>query len=617
MKKEDLIELKKKVLELSDAEKKKRDIYLRDIATDKILGPLTGYPEIDKPWLQFYGENVFDAKVPNISAYDFMFESNRDNLDNVALCYFENKFTYRELFNKIAEVENCFRNMGVKNGDIVTIAIPNIPENVFIFYALNKIGAVANFIDLRLKEDFLLDAINEVGSKILVGSDLFLKNIRKVIDQTDLEKVIVTTPSSSLPSIAKQIYNLSHITFKIHDDRFVYWNDFLKYNYPIANKEDKAGGEYSACILHTSGTSTGKSKGVLLSNYALNSMAMQYRYIGIDYKKEDRFMNQVPPFLAYNIILSTHMPLCMGMNIVMLPNYEPEKFAKHVMQYNINHVLAGPADWTNFLDNKKVKEADLSYLSTMGSGSDKINNEIKNKINNLIASRGGKNKILEGYGMTEVGSAACSSLRNVNVENSVGVPLPFMTIGIFDPDTLEELTYRSEGEICIKGPTMMDGYYNNQEATLNALRKHDDGSIWVHTGDLGRIDEKGVLYFMGRLKRLIIRYDGIKISPSDIENVVDEIPNVKDCCVVGIDDLEHNSGSVSCVNVVPDEENTLSDSELKDLIMKECNQKLTSKYSIKDINIMSEFPLTPVGKVDYRKLEKICNEKNKKILKKI
>ncbi len=616
MNKEDLLKLKKKILELSEEDKKERNKYLRDIVTDKILGPKVGYPEIDKPWLQYYGEEIFDVKVPNISAFDFMHESNLNNLDNVALSYFGNQNLYRELFCKIEEVENCFRNIGVKKGDIVTIAIPNIPENVLIFYALNKIGAISNFIDLRLKEGFLLDAINEVDSKFLVGSDIFLKNIYKVIDQTNLEKVIVTTPSSSLPSIMKYMYNLSHITLKKHDNRFINWNEFLKNNYPSETTKDKFNGEWPACILHTSGTSTGKSKGVLLSNYALNSMAMQYRYIGIDYKKEDRFMNQVPPFLAYNIILSTHMPLCMGMDIVMLPNYEPEKFAKHVMQYKINHVLAGPADWTNFLDNKKVREEDLSYLSTMGSGSDKINNEIKNKINNLIASRGGKHKILEGYGMTEVGSAACSSLRNVNVENSVGVPLPFMNIGIFDPDTLEELSYNNEGEICIKGPTMMDCYYNNEEATMEALREHDDGSIWVHTGDLGRLDDNGVLYFMGRLKRLIIRYDGIKISPSDIENVVDEIPYVKDCCVVGIDDVEHNSGSVSCINVIPDETNNLTEEELKSLIIELCNQKLTPKYCIKKINVMSEFPLTPVGKVDYKKLEKICNEKQVKVLKK-
>lgn len=606
MKSEELIEYKDKLSKLSLEEKKLRDIYLQKISEGEIYGPSTGYASIDKPWLQFYDEKIFDSVVPNMNAYEFMIKSNEANIENTALYYFGKKYTYRQLNKMILKVESSFRSIGVKKGDIVTIAIPNTPENIFIFYALNKIGAVANMIDLRMKGNMLIDAINEVNSKLMIGCDLFLDNIKEVVNDTKLDKVIIMSPSDSMLPILKQLYNLSTKKYKIDNQKFEKWNDFIQRE--SENIEDNSIDENSeACILHTSGT-TGKAKGVVLTNKALNNMAVQYKYIGINYNPEERFMNQVPSFLAYNIVLSTHMPLCLGMDIVMLPNYEPEKFAENIMKYKINHVLAGPADWNNFLVNKKVKKSNLSYLRTMGSGSDKIGNEKKQQINDTIKNQGGQYKILEGYGMTEVGSAACSSLPNIDVENSVGVPLPKMSIAIFDTDTGNEVQYGEKGEICITGPTMMKGYFENIDATTDAIKVHRDGTAWLHTGDIGYMDNRGVLYLSGRMKRIIVRHDGIKISPYDIEKVIDNLDCIESCCVVGINDINHGSGAVPCINVVPNDKYNLSLDELKKIILEKCSIELTDKYCIREINILDELPLTPVGKVDYRKLTDICNE---------
>ena len=361
--------------------------------------------------------------------------------------------------------------------------------------------------------------------------------------------------------------------------------------------------------MYTSGTS-GLPKGVIHTNNTFNNMATQTKYLNVDYVKGERFMNQVPPFLAYNLILSTHMPLSLGLDIIMLPDYEPDKFAEHVMKYKINHVLAGPADWTNFLENDNVNRKNLSHLKLMASGSDKINPKTKDDINAKISSRGGEHKVLEGYGQTEVGSAAVTNLPNLDVRDSVGVPYPKMSVAIFDDDN-NELPYGSIGNICITGPTMMSGYYNNEEETKETMQKHADGTVWVHTGDIGYMDERGVLFLKGRKKRLIIRHDGIKISPSDIEKVVDALDCVCASCVVGVDDLKHGSGHVPYVNVVKSPDTSLTDNQILEAIKEECGKKLTEKYCIDKIEILDEFPLTPVGKVDYRKLEKICNEKNR------
>ena len=607
MNKEDLIKLKEKIYELSNEEKTKRDKYLRDISVGILYGPQVGYPEIDKPWLQFYDEKLFEVTVPNMSAYDFMAKSNKDNMENVALYYFGKKYTYKDLIDNIAKTEDALRANGVEKGDVVTIAIPNVPENVFIFYALNKIGAIANMVDLRLKEDLLVNAITGVNSKLMFGCDLFLENINSIIDKTNLEKVVVVSPADSLPPLVKQLYKLSDKTKKIENPKFQMWKDFSleKPKYEVIR--EVVDGNTDACILYTSGTS-GLPKGVIHTNNTFNNMATQIKYLNVDYVKGERFMNQVPPFLAYNLILSTHMPLSLGLDIIMLPNYEPDKFAEHVMKYKINHVLAGPADWTNFLENDNVNRKNLSHLKLMASGSDKINSKTKDDINAKISSRGGEHRVLEGYGQTEVGSAAVTNLPNLDVRDSVGVPYPKMSVAIFDDDN-NELPYGSIGNICITGPTMMSGYYNNEEETKETMQKHADGTVWVHTGDIGYMDERGVLFLKGRKKRLIIRHDGIKISPSDIEKVVDALDCVCASCVVGVDDLKHGSGHVPYVNVVKSPDTNLTDNQIIEAIKEDCGKKLTEKYCIDKIEILDEFPLTPVGKVDYRKLEKICNEK--------
>lgn len=609
MTKENLIELSKKINNLSKEDKKLRDLYLRDLTNGTLQGPLTGYASIDKPWLQFLDEKVFTADVPNMSAYDFIANCNKDNPYSTALYYYGKKYTYLDLVEKIAEVENSLRAYGIAEGDIVTLALPNVPENVFIFYALNKIGAIANMVDLRKKGDMLASAVNDVSSKLMFGCDLFLNNINDIIDQTTLEKVVVVSPANSLPIGIKQLYKLSNKTEAVSNPKFVSWEDFINTKAKHDAVRSLVSEDTPACILYTSGT-TGKAKGVVLTNKAFNNMAVQYKGIGIDYAQGDRFMNQVPPFLAYNLVLSTHMPLSLGLEVIMLPNYEPDKFAENVMKYKIKHVLAGPADWSNFLENEKVKKKNLSHLVSMGSGSDKLNTAKKREIDKVIASRGGKHRVLEGYGQTEVASAACSNLVNVNVEDSVGVPLSMMTVAIFDDNNIE-LPYGENGNICITGPTLMQGYFDNEEATHEALVEHDDGRVWLHTGDIGYMDDNGVLYLSGRKKRVIIRHDGIKISPFDIEKVVDELDFVNASCVVAVDDIEHGFGSVPCINVVLKDDCLLSDEEAKQGIVDACFGKLTDKYCINEVNVMDELPRTPVGKVDYRKLTDICNKKVK------
>ena len=608
MEKKYLEEYQNKLSQLCEKEEKLRNLYLRKLANGTYLGPKTNYPAIDKTWLQYYSEDALLTDTPKTNIYEYIKSANVDNLSGEAISFLGKKYTYRELFEKIDIVEKSLIGLGVKKGDIVTIATPNSPENVFLFYAINKIGAVSNFIDPRLKGDMLVSSVNDVNSKLMICSDIFVENLDEVINETTLNDAVVLRISTSFPMIIQKMYNLKNKMPKINSDKIITWNKFLttsksiSQTYDATDKSLKA--DETACILHTSGT-TGKSKKVMLSNDALNSMAVQYKNIGVTYNRGERFMNQVPPFLGYNIILSTHMPLSLGMTLVMFPEYDPEHFAENVNKNKINHVLAGPADWGNFVDNPKIKKADYSGLITMGSGSDKINDNILEAANRVISEHGGKHKILEGYGQTEAGTAICSNLPNIIQE--LGVPLFMMTMSVFDKEG-NELEFGQEGEICVTGPTIMQGYHNDVENTEATLKVHKDGKKWLHTNDIGIINENGTLTFKGREKRVIVRYDGIKISPFDIEKVINELDFVKDCCVVGVADEEHGRGEKPCCNIVLNDNVTnLSDDEIRNIVLDECSKQLTEKYFVDKVNVMDELPLTPVGKVDFIKLKKICN----------
>ena len=272
------------------------------------------------------------------------------------------------------------------------------------------------------------------------------------------------------------------------------------------------------------------------------------------------------------------------------------------MKYKINHVVAGPADWNNFRDKKDTIK-DLSYLKTLASGSDKMDTNHKCEVNKILMNHNCKYKVIEGYGQTEGGCANSTNLPQCYVDNSVGIPLPQMTFCIYDSETNKELKYNEEGEICICGPTLMKEYYNNKLATDETLRIHKDGKLWLHTGDLGKINEDGVIFVTGRLKRIIVRYDGIKISPFKIEKIIKSNENVDDCCVVGIFDDENERGSIPIANIVLKKECLTNSTQILLDIEKQCKLELGDRYLPKAYLITDKLPLTKVGKINYRELE--------------
>lgn len=572
----------------------------------------TDYPSIEKPWLTYYDEEAISRlEIPDSSIYEYLRESCRGHLDDVAIDYLGTKISFKKLLEEIARAAESFKKLGVMPGDVVAVALPNLPQNVYAIYALSSIGAIPDLIDLRSKGEDLALFLNATHANVAVVCDLFLENMIDILPKTSLKTLIVASPYDSLSTFLKVVMKAKRGRIPRTDAALVLkWDAFVKGKFDealadsaISRDTPPLGGD-AACVFHTSGT-TGAPKGVVLPNRSFNVMVEQYRVCGLGFEKGDSFLNQVPPFLAYNTILALHLPLSLGMKVIMLPAYEPEKFASILQKHRPNHIVAGPQCWRNVLEDKGVL-TDASFLKTLASGGDSMRVEEKRAVDKHLKDLGCGFRIVEGYGMTEVGSAATTNLPQTNVYGSMGIPLPMTSVCIYDNEASSTKSVGEEGEVCISGPTVMMGYFANEAETNAVLKRHSDGTSWIHTGDLGYLDEEGRLYLSGRLKRMIISHEDMKIPPFPIEKSILEESEVVDCCVVGAPDVEHGHGQVPYAFVELAHE--LSEAELNTLRGR-LVAKLPHGQCPVGFEAVEGLPVTPNGKVDYRRLEQMASER--------
>ena len=621
MRKEDLIAYKKQIAELSDKEKKLRDLELRRYARGELQGPPVGYASIDKPWLMLFDDEGILREIPSGSAYEYLYECNKNHLEQTALNYYDREINYKELFDLINKAATAFMESGIKKGDVVSIVDMINPELVITLYALNKIGAVINLIDVRYTGDKLVKCVNEVDSKMLIVMDNFLENIEEVQEELSVNKVVTVSPYNSIPKVKKYIAttadrkNQKKYTaiknrlgkkFNVRE-----WKDFTNVTnilHVTDLTEDKS--QEVAAYVHTGGT-TGVSKIVKLSNQNFNAMPIQFEAFNT-YKRNDTFLDDIVPFVAYGVLGALHLPLCLGLKNILAPLITPEEFTKFMIKYKPNNTLSIPTYWDDFFENEKVKKMDWSSVKHPGSGGDATSPDKERKMNEFFSSHNSDAVIELGYGMTEVGSAATACVGEVNKEVSVGIPLVNNNLKIIDPETGEELLIGEVGEVCLASPTMMLGYLNNEEEENKVIKMGEDNIRWIHSGDLGYIDKEGFLYIVGRIKRMIIR-GGFKLYPSEIENTILKNDLISQCCVVAIPSEQYGNEPVAYIvlkdNVAYKEE------EIREQLLKLCSEGLP-EYSIpSDIVIIDKMPLTSVGKIDYKKLEASYGEKQKSLSK--
>lgn len=566
--------------------------------------PLTGYPSIDKPWLRYYSEEAINAPLPKDTIYTHIKNCSKNRLQSTAINYYGRNISYQVLFEITDSVASALENMGVHEGDIVSVCMINSPETIYLILALNKIGAVANMLYGMDSTTEIKNHIMDAKSKFIFALDIFQEKILASIDGTYVEKVVVsnlTQEMSLFNKVGAMMLKKIQVLPIVEDPRFVSWKQFMKYNTGESSTAKKP--ETPAFITYTGGT-TGGSKGVLLSSTAVLAVSQQY-IIGEDRAKPERkWMHVQPLFIAFGLICIT-IPLMTGMQIIIrLPLSETigdvcKKFKPHYYVY-------GPAFWEDFADKNEI--IDLSDLLSPISGGDVLTEKAERKVDEYLQRCGCKTKLMNGYGMSEVCAAVSVNFDRIYEFGSVGAPFVKNVISAFSVDSGKELTYGQEGEICIHTPSMMIGYLKNEEETNNIIRMHDDGLLWVHSGDLGYISENGFVHISGRLKRYFLTFfNGVikKVFSLDIEKKMIENPLVEKCVAVPFDDEKYNQVPVAFVVLSKGVE---PNKETEKALRKYAEENMEFVYRPVKYIFVHSFPHTKVGKVDYRALEAKAKE---------
>lgn len=557
-------------------------------------------PSETKPWRKYYSRESLSAEVPECTAYQYLKKMNKLYTEQTALCYYGRNISFKELFKRIDECADAFLGLGVKNGDIVSLLTVSVPETVVAIYALNKLGATANTIDPRMDIDSIKRMILESKSKILITLDLAFSKVRRIKQEIGQEYIIVQSAFTSLPLLARVYKTLTERIPVSYDEMVIKWEDFLKKGLGFSACEVPYKGDTTVAITYTGGT-TGFPKGVMLTNDSLNAVAFNFMHSSIDVKRKDKFLGIIPVFSSYGLVCGMHMPLCLGMTLILVPNFQPIKIGKLIRKFKPQHMVSVPAFYEIMMESREMRNLDLSFLVTLGSGGDTMNEGLESKLSDFMKAHNMHRPLAQGYGMSELSAAVSFCAEDIYKKGSVGIPSVTNTVGIFAPDTFDELDIGEEGEICITGPSMMKGYFRNIKETEYVMRKHPDGKYWIHSGDIGYLDEDGFLFVNGRIKRMITRFDGHKIFPVNIESLVSEHPKVRNCCAIGITDMTHGQGKVPLVLLALadcDKEATCRE------IFNICDTQLEERGKPVGIVSVDNIPLTGMGKNDYRALEK-------------
>ena len=566
----------------------------------------TGYPSIDRPWLSYYTKEAIEDPLPQMSLFEYLYENNKYNLDSDALNYMGNKISFRELFKRIDEAAKAFLAQGVQEGDIVSILTVACVPCVISFYALNKIGAIVDFINVLSTAKDLVKFFRANKSKVVVSADIFMNKALLAAKAIGVEHVISFSMEDDLPFL-KKVGTLFQSNPDVDEsylqDKVVLtWDKFIASGAHVPDITYIKNPNTPALLAHTGGT-TGFPKAVMLSDNAMNAVAFQYHYIFRVEPKENVFLNLVVPFVVYGSLINMHMPLTMRSTVVLIPNFDAEDWPEYFNKYKPNFITAIPNYIAPMLNNPRMRNVNLECLKVIAVGGEGAGNALEVDMNRFLKRHGSKAKLLKGYGMTELSASACTGFGDVNALGSVGVPLPRNQVQIVNPDTGMECKYNEIGEICFRGPGMMLGYKDNPEEMKSLFRKHSDGTYWVHTGDLGYMNRKGLLYIVGRIKRAILtQYKGTayRIYPNVIEEVLISHPAVREACVVKLH--EDRRGRTKAYIALNDH-NRVDEEEIERELRSFCDAEMAEYMRPFLYEFRGSLPLTPAGKVDYKLLE--------------
>ncbi len=557
------------------------------------------------PWLSAYGSIPARLTYPQGSMIDFLEQQAEEHgfTDYEAYDFLGKRATYREFFQDVDTCAKALVALGVKKGDRVTVCLPNSPQALVMFYGLNRMGGIPNMIhplSAQKEVEFYLNCSHSVAAVTLDG---FFPKFQEAREHApSLKNIIVTSISDELKPLVSLGYWLKKgrkIPQVPVGPGVVFYRDFMDVGKQYVGEfRAQVKGEDTGAILYSGGT-TGTNKGILLSNLNFNALAMQTAAAGDCLVAGHRMLAIMPVFHGFGLGVGIHTGMCYGCLEILVPQFSADTYAELLKKYQPNYIAGVPTLFEALLRNKHMEKVDLSCLEGVFSGGDSLSVELKKKVDAFLKQQGAKIQIREGYGTTECVTASCLTPKDFYKEGSIGIPFPDTYYKICKVNSVEEVPYGEEGEICITGPSVMQGYLDNPEETAQVLRLHEDGHTWLHTGDLGVIDSEGFVYFKQRIKRMIVS-SGYSIYPSQIENVLDAHPAVSMSTVIGVPDPYKIEKVKAFLVLKPGIEPT---DDVKESIYEHCKENI-AKYAIPyEFEYRDSLPQTLVGKVAYTVLE--------------
>ena len=554
------------------------------------------------PWLSYYGTTPASLDYPDKTMYQLLSETARQHPNNTAYIFQGKKTTFAQFMSRIDSAARGLTAMGIGKDDKVTICMPNCPQALDCFYALNRIGAIANMIHPLSAPQEIAFYLSFSKSKAILTLDQFYGKVSQILPQVENPtQIFVARIADELPFPLNVIYpHTKGGKHPLPKDGYTLWKDLLIAGTDVMQlPADDGKADDCAVILYSGGT-TGTSKGIMLSSRNFNALGLQtIAASGFGDIAGMKMLSVMPVFHGFGLGIGIHTALIGGATCILVPQFNIKTYARILLKQKPNIIPGVPTLFEALLRSEDLEGKDLSFLRGIFSGGDSLSPELKRKVDAFLKAHNCAEQIREGYGTTECVTASCLTPKDYAREKSIGVPFPDTFYKIVTPGTNVEADPGVEGEICVSGPTVMLGYMDNPEETANTLQHHTDGRIWLHTGDLGYMDEDGFVYFRQRIKRMIVT-SGYNVYPSQLENVIDGHEKVLLSCCIGIPDDYRGQRIRAYVVPMPGVEPTDS---LKKEILDYCSQHI-AKYALpRELVWRTELPKTLVGKVAYRVLE--------------
>lgn len=557
------------------------------------------YPSDIKPWKKYYENFEENFVVPQESAFMLLEKSANKMPNNIAINYMNFKLTFKKYIDKIINEASSLKKLGVKKGEIVPVFLPNIPEARTTIYALNIVGAIAYPINPLLPPKEFEKILIENNVKNLFMFNMFYQKYMLAIQNSSVENVIMTYGTDMIPKYILKFKNILDNLKKgkrntLIPDSVISWDEFIisksKENIkPIYEKNQ------TSVIIGTSGT-TGTPKGVCLTNENLNSMALEHLNGSLNFKPGDKMLDILIPSIGYGLSVMHYEGVC-GLETILIPTLQSDIYPL-LKKYKPDHFAGGPIHYENLVSYHENDP--IIYGKNFVSGGASLPKTIEKKLNKIKEDDTFEENnvfVRQGLGCTENGGASTYAKKGAYKPYGVGIPLLYETVGIFKPGTDVELGFNTDGEICINGPTVMKEYLNNEEETNKVLKKHNDGKIWLHTADIGYMDEDGQIFIKDRIKNIFARR-GFNVHPNTVADFISSLPIVEKAFVMGINHPDEQMVPVAFIKLK--EEMPLKEAE--NIINENCYQFLEETSIPYEIVFVSDLPLNLGGKVDTKKL---------------